>query len=120
MGKHRFYTIFDLIDAFKAEQAEENAQIKRQRNIFVELEDRNEALDLMDRLGQPLNCLKDATILDADGKTEHAVLEIGFLVTDERYGYIKAWLEFKGLAGCGKATEVKKDDEKKENKNNKK
>lgn len=101
----KIYTIFDLFNEFKAEQEEET---KRQRTIYVELGDRNAVLGLMDKLDQPLNCLKNAAIMDADGKTEHAVLEIGFLATGERYGEIKARLEMAGLTGSGKA-EVKKD-----------
>jgi hypothetical protein len=104
--KRRFYTIFDLVNEFKAGQEEET---KLQRTIYIELDDRDATLDLLlDKVHQPLNCLKDTTILDADGKTEHPVLEIGFMATGERYGEIKAKLEMAGLLNNGKATEVKK------------
>ena len=103
--KHKIYTIFDALETFKAEQEDE---VKRQRYVFVDPEDMAETVNtLLNKLNQPMNLVTNTTTPDAEDKEkEHPVIKIGFMSTGERYGEIKAKLEYAGLINKGTVKEV--------------
>lgn len=98
-------TIFDLMKEFNYEEED-----KKQRYVHVDPENVSKALDLfLGKLDQPLNCVANTTILEPDDETkEKEVVKFGFKSTGERYGEIKAKMEFAGLLSDGKVKEKKK------------